>query len=348
MTPFLGERPEFVKAGDLVNPNALRSRVKTLDLFAGIGEDLVQVERAIEAALDTNDPLVGEVSTHLLKAGGKRIRPALVLLASRFPGYKLETALPAAVAVELIHMATLVHDDVVDKASTRRGMPTVNARWSNQVSVLTGDYLFAKAFSLLAQTGNNRLVQIMADVVHLMSRGELHQSASYFQVDQSEADYLERIRAKTADFIAESCRLGALAGGGTEAEVEACYQYGLNVGLSFQIVDDLLDFMGSAGQVGKPVGGDLRTGILTMPVLHALQHSPHREELATLIASQEISEADIETVKVWLEASGSFAYSRERADYYLQQALTQLNLLERLSTRDSLATVAEFVINRQF
>ncbi|HWI62068.1 MAG TPA: polyprenyl synthetase family protein [Symbiobacteriaceae bacterium] len=326
----------------------LAARVKTLDIFSAIADDLRHVETAIEEALATEDAMLNEVSTHLLHAGGKRIRPALVLLTSKFPGAQLERAIPVAVAVELIHMATLVHDDVVDKATVRRGLPTVNAKWSNQVSVLTGDYLFAKAFSMLAQTGNTRIVQIMADVVYELSRGELAQLASYFHVDQTEEQYYERIAQKTGYLIAECCRLGGVVAGAEERQVQALYNYGMGVGLSFQIADDLLDFHGSAAKVGKPVAGDLKTGILTLPVIHALKHSPHAAELRAIIETKEIGDAEIERVKAILEAAGSFTYAREKADFHLASAVAELDHLPELATRMGLQVLADFVINRQF
>lgn len=326
----------------------LAARVKTLDIFSAIAEDLRQVESAIEEALATEDAMLGEVSTHLLHAGGKRIRPALVMMTSKFPGALLERAIPVAVAVELIHMATLVHDDVVDKAEVRRGRPTVNAKWSNQVSVLTGDYLFAKAFSMLAQTGDTRVVKIMADVVYELSRGELAQLASYFHVDQTEAEYFERIAQKTGYLIAECCRLGGVVAGAEERQVQALYNYGMGVGLSFQIADDLLDFHGSAAKVGKPVAGDLKTGILTLPVIHALKHSPHAAELRSMIETRQIGDAEIDRVKVILEEAGSFRYAREQADIHLNRALAELEHLPELSTRADLQVLADFVINRQF
>lgn len=326
----------------------LAARVKTLDLFAAIADDLRMVESAIEESLVTRDELLAEVSTHLLRAGGKRIRPALVLLTSKFPGAQLQRAIPVAVAVELIHQATLVHDDVVDKAELRRGRPTVNAKWSNQISVLTGDYLFAKAFAILAETGDTRVVKIMADVVFEMSRGELAQIASYFNVDQTEEDYYERIAQKTGYLIAECCRLGGLVAGADEPEIQALYNYGMGVGLSFQIADDLLDFHGSAAKVGKPVCGDLKTGILTLPVIHALRHSPYAEELRTLIASRTITDVDIARVKEILEEAGSFAYAKEKADLHLAKAVEALGAVPELSSRPGLEVLADFVINRQF
>jgi heptaprenyl diphosphate synthase len=336
------------EAGDQVTSQPLAAKMKTLDIFAGIADDLRRVESAIEQALATNDEMLSEVSTHLLRAGGKRIRPALVLLTAKFPGLQLESIIPVAVAVELIHMATLVHDDVVDKAALRRGLPTVNAKWSNQVSVLTGDYLFAKAFSILAQTGNPRVVQIMAEVVHEMSRGELAQIASYFNVAQTEAEYYERIAQKTGYLIAECCRLGGIIAGAEESQVQALYNYGMGVGLSFQIADDLLDFHGTSAKVGKPVCGDLKVGILTLPVIHGLSHSKRTDELRELISNRSVDDADIMRVKEILEESGSFAYARQKADLHLNQAVGELERLPDLETKSALQIVADFVIKRQF
>ncbi|MCG0239980.1 MAG: polyprenyl synthetase family protein [Firmicutes bacterium] len=331
-----------------MNPQAIRAQARPLELFAAIEPELRQVEAALEEALATRDRLVGEVSTHLLRAGGKRIRPALVLLSAKFPGSNPEKVIPVAVAVELIHMATLVHDDVVDNAHLRRGQPTVNAVWNNQVSVLTGDYLFAKSFALLAETGDPRVVRLMANVVYEMSKGELVQMASYFDVDQTEEDYLRRIAQKTGYLIAESCRLGALVAGAKPDQVEALYQYGLGIGLSFQIADDLLDFMGQAETMGKPVCGDLKEGILTLPVLHALRHPRYGEELRRLIQSRSIGDPEVQRVREILEAAGSFAYARRLARQYLDAALAHLDRVPELASREVLRTLADFVINRQF
>lgn len=326
----------------------LAGSLKRLDVFASIEEDLRQVEAAIEEALESSDELLAAVSTHLLRAGGKRIRPALVVLSSKFPGVDPERVVPVAVAVELLHMATLVHDDVVDNATLRRGRPTVNAAWSNQVAVLTGDYLFAKCFSMLAQTGNNRLVRLMADVVHEMSRGELAQMESYFDLGQTEEKYYQRIAQKTGYLIAESCRLGGIIAGVDEAEIDALYRYGMGIGLSFQIADDLLDFVGSQDQVGKPVCGDLKLGILTLPVIHALAHAPRRRELEAIIAGRQITDEMVEVVRSILEEAGSFEYARQRAEELVARAVAALDEVPNLASRDALRMLAEFVINRQF
>lgn len=319
-----------------------------LNIFTTIAGDLQRVEATIEQALTTDVPLLQEVSTHLLHAGGKRIRPALLLLTAKFPGVPLERILPVAAAVELIHMATLVHDDVVDESRVRRGRPTVNAQWSNQISVLTGDYLFAKSFAMLAQTGNTRVVEIMANTVYEMSKGEIAQIASYFNLEQTEADYYERIAQKTGYLLAECCRLGGVIAGVEEDQIQALYDYGMGVGLSFQIADDLLDFHGSAKTVGKPVCGDLKLGILTLPVIYALANSPQAPELRAIIQTRSISDDQVARVKEILTACGAFTYAREQADLHLARAQAALDGVPELLSREALKDLADFVINRSF
>ncbi len=326
----------------------LRERIKTVDLFSEIESDLPRVEAVIERALDTTDSLVKEVSTHLLRAGGKRLRPAMVLLSAKMGHYSLKHLLPVAAAVELIHMATLVHDDVVDASMVRRGLATVNARWSNAVSVLTGDYLFARAFSMLAAVGDPRVVQIMADVVYEMSTGELQQMSGSSDLDQGQADYFERIRKKTAVFIAESCRLGAVLSGAGEAQEMALYGYGLGVGMGFQIIDDILDFVASERQLGKPVGSDLRGGVVTLPVILALRAPARAGELVELLAQKTLGDREIARVTRILQESGAMEEAYREATAYIMQAKSHLVSLPNVPARRTLLSVADFVLAREF
>lgn len=327
---------------------ALKARIPTVSIFSEIERDLPQVEAYIEATLAAKDPLLVEISTHLLRAGGKRLRPALVLLAAKAYHYDLPQLLPVATAVELIHMATLVHDDVVDHSQLRRGRPTVNARWSDGFSVLAGDYLFAKSFSILAQTGNNELVRIMSDVVYEMSTGEIQQLASIFDLGQTEADYYERIRRKTGVFIEESCRLGAVAVGAPLAVVEALARYGHGLGMGFQVIDDILDFTATASKLGKPIGSDLRAGLLTLPLLHALQTSPKAETLRSIVATREITDARAEETVAIIREAGSLEYSYKTAERFIQDAKAALAELPDTAARTNLAAVADFVLEREF
>ncbi|MCL5677344.1 MAG: polyprenyl synthetase family protein [Firmicutes bacterium] len=327
---------------------ALKARVPTISLFSEIEADLPRAEQYIEETLTAQDPLLVEIATHLLKAGGKRLRPALVMLAAKVHRYDLERILPVATAVELIHMATLVHDDVVDHSQLRRGRPTVNAKWSDAYSVLVGDYLFARAFQLLADTGNNQVVRVMADVVYQMSTGEIQQIATTFKADQTEEDYYGRIAKKTALFLAESCRLGGLVSGASEEAVEALAQYGYSLGMSFQIVDDILDFTASAPTLGKPIGSDLRAGILTLPVLHALKTSPRAETLRRMIENRAAGDEEARSASDIIRENGSLEYAYQTAHRFVQQAKDRLSLLPPGPAVNNLAVVADFVVDRAF
>lgn len=326
---------------------AVTERAKSQELFAEIESDLPKVEEAIEKAVNSGHRLLYEVSTHLLKAGGKRLRPALVLLAAKFSRYQIERLLPVSAAVELIHMATLVHDDVVDSSALRRGMPTVNAKWNNSISVLIGDYLFAKAFSLLAGEGDPRVVGIMADVVYQMSMGEIQQLTGASDPDQTETDYFDRIIKKTGLFIAESCRVGGMVAGASEAEVQALFDFGHGIGLGFQIIDDILDFTSNVRQLGKPVCSDLRSGVITLPVILALRDSPRREELRRIVSSKTLTDADVSQVVKILQESGSLEEACRVAKGYIAGAKAQLNNLPDVPAKATLAAVADFVINRK-
>lgn len=313
------------------------------DLFAEVREDLQQVEARLWGLLEGEDPHLHQLATHLLRGGGKRLRPALVLLSAKMFRYRPERVVPVAAAVELIHMATLVHDDVVDGAALRRGLPTVHARWGARTSVLLGDFLFARAFSLLAASGDNRLVRIMADVVLRMSQGELQQLGAAFDLGRSEEQYLDQIDKKTATFIGECCRLGALLGGAREEQVEALRQFGYCVGMGFQIVDDILDLTGDERELGKPRGTDLRSGVLTLPVLHALRQEGGAGPIRRRLAGGPPATAAVDEIARLVGSRGSFEYAYARARAYIDQARGWLARLPAGPIRDRLDAIAEFV-----
>lgn len=331
-----------------VSTSPLNASVHRTALFSGIEHDLALAERAIEASIASADPVLTDIATHLLKAGGKRIRPALAILAARMFRYDESQVMPVAAAIELIHMATLVHDDIIDRSVIRRGAPTVNARWGTPIAVLMGDYLYAKAFSLLADRNQPVILRIMADVVFEMSKGEIEQQQAIFNLALGEDDYMERIRRKTALFIAESCRLGAIVGGADHREVDALFRFGLNLGYAFQIVDDVLDFTSNVRQIGKPVGSDLRSGLITLPVLHALRHSPKAAAIRRMIETRSVDDAEVQAVTAHCEAAGSFAFARAQARAFHELASGALSELPASPMRDTLAQVADFVIARDY
>ncbi len=319
-----------------------------LGFLEGIQPRLALVEQEIGRVLQDDNRLVEDVSTHLLRGGGKRLRPALILMAGEIWQGPADLLVPVAAAAELIHMATLVHDDTMDRAQLRRGLPTVNAVWGVHVAILTGDYLFAKAFSLLAATGDNRAVRVMADVVFQMCTGEIAQHAQAFDPDQTEAEYLDRIDKKTAYFIAECCRLGGLLSGASAEEQEALRDFGYGIGMGFQIIDDILDLSASAQKLGKPIGSDLRCGVITLPVIHALHHSPQREHIAHLIRTRNLGDKEVEEIRHRVERCGGLHYALRMAERFTEHARRRLDALPSAPAREALREMAAYLVRREY
>ncbi|GAB6877563.1 polyprenyl synthetase family protein [Thermaerobacter litoralis] len=315
-------------------------------VFEPIRHDLAGVEVAIRRALDGPDPHIVELATYLQRGGGKRLRPALLLLTARNFHYDRDRLLPVAAAVELIHMATLVHDDIVDGATARRGLPTVNVRWGTGTAVLTGDFLFARAFSLLAADGDNRVVRVMAEAVYEMSTGEIEQQAQLFDPSTGEEGYYRRIFKKTAHFISHCCLMGGLMGGASDRQVEALRRYGYGIGMGFQVIDDILDLTGDPEELGKPRGTDLRSGVLTLPVLFALAKDPQPWLLERLEARQ-VDDATVERVTAWVEAAGGLDYARRRAEQFVHEALEALDELAGAPMEPQLRALARFILDRK-
>lgn len=327
-----------------------------LSLFEPVADTLDRVEAALQAALQSQDPEVQTILRHLPQAGGKRIRPALVLLGAwtgQGPG---AAAIDVAVAAELIHMATLIHDDVIDQATVRRGIPTVDRVWSTQIAVLAGDALFARAFTILAETGVPALTQSMARAVSAMSEGEIRQNldARRHHVP-SEEEYFQRIARKTAIFIAECVRAGGIAGGVPEGRLSDLYQFGYHAGLAYQVVDDLLDFEASAEMAGKATAADLDSGVVTLPVIRALAllatapHGGHTRKEAVAMRENLLAavrgDVDGAGIRPILEATGALATAHETARILLEQAKSDT---ERLGprVREQFGQVATFLARR--
>lgn len=281
-----------------------------------------------------------------MQGGGKRLRPALVLLGGRFClPEDPERVVGLATAVELIHMATLVHDDIVDRSTTRRGQDTVNARWGDRMAVLTGDYLFGCAFTLVAEWGNGAVINNLSRCVMEMAKGEILQFGRVRRFRETEADYLEWIERKTALFIAESTQMGALATGAPEEIVGSLWRYGRALGLCFQIVDDLLDLTASTERIGKPAGGDIRNGATTLPLIHALRESDERERLLAILKDGQSEESVREALGI-LKRAGSLDYATSRATSFAAAAHRELTDLPDIPARQALADMAQHLLHR--
>lgn len=324
--------------------------MKLLDIYARMKREIAQIERELEDSIYSDQPLLRETSLHLLKAGGKRIRPVFVLLASQFGQYDLERVKKIAVPLELIHMASLVHDDVIDDANTRRGQLTVRSKWDNRIAMYTGDYIFAKALTVVTQLPNPRIHQILSKAIVEMSIGEMEQIRYFFRPEQSIRTYLLRIRRKTALLIAISCQLGAVA---AEAPAEASrmlYKFGYNVGMTFQIRDDILDLTGTEKQLGKPPGSDIKQGNITLPVLLALQDPYlHPKLMAEIERIQEADgQTDVEPFLTMIRGSRYIDEADALSARYIDKAIAALDGLANIRAKRDLIEIAHFIGNRSY
>ena len=311
--------------------------------------DLQAVEAALDAILGEGGPPLSQPALHLLRAGGKRLRPTLVLLGGEFAERPCPDRLvPLAVSVELLHMATLLHDDIVDDARVRRGQPTVNAVWGDRLSVLIGDYLFARAFELLGKWGSQEIWQGLAGTVRAMAEVEVQELTGRTNPDLTEQDYWGRIAKKTALFMAECPRLGALAGDAPRGCQEALHSYGFQLGLAYQVVDDLLDLTAEPFALGKPTGQDLRRGIVTLPLIHAMAacSTEDRSRLQAMVRTGVAPDDGVEWVLRLLESKGSIAYALAIADRMVSGACAALAALPNVPARDRLEIVARSVLRR--
>ena len=319
-------------------------------MFDVIKKDLEVLEQELRKAVASEHELVNEVGTHIVTSGGKRLRPALCLLAAHGgKDFDLQRILPLAVSLELIHTASLVHDDVIDESGTRRGEATANAKWGNQVAILSGDYIFARAFSLIASAGySNRVSLRLAELVCNLSVGEIIQDNAVYQASKGYEDYYCRIQKKTADFLEICCDLGAEVGGLAPEEGKQLAEYGHCIGMAFQITDDLLDILQTEETMGKPVGNDIRQGIVTLPVIRALEVSPEAEVLRDIVTNPEMTAADVERALAIVKATDGIDVAKEKADEYLERAKATLPASLPEEVKEAYVMVADFIGDRDY
>jgi octaprenyl-diphosphate synthase len=295
------------------------SVLKTLE------REVAEINRALAHNLTSHVPFISQVGQHILLSGGKRIRPLLFVLAARMNGCRGNNLADFSTIFEYLHAATLLHDDVVDAASVRRGITTANTIWGNQAVILVGDFLLAKALSLAVTTDKLKVLKILAHTTTLMAEGEILQLLHARNLNVTEAEYLEVIIRKTAALMAAACQIGAILGGLPEDREESLRQFGLNLGITYQLVDDILDFVGDEKELGKPVVNDLKEGRITLPVIHALERTeaPDRGRLVEL--AQEAAPENAPEILEILAKCGSLDYARERARHYTLQAQANLS-----------------------
>jgi heptaprenyl diphosphate synthase len=324
--------------------------MKLLDIYTSLKSDIRYIEDELEKSVRSDHTLLNQTSLHLLKAGGKRIRPVFVLLAGQFGDYSLERLKHVAVALELIHMASLVHDDVIDDADTRRGQLTVKSKWDNRIAMYTGDYIFAKALTVLTELGDPQIHKILSKAIVQMTIGEMEQIRYFFYTEQTVREYLLRIRRKTALLFAISCQLGALAVQANPSVSRALYSFGYNVGMAFQIRDDILDICGTEKQIGKPPGSDIRQGNITLPFIMALQNNRHRERMTAHIEAirEANGQADTTALLQMVRESDGLKQAEKLSELYIEKAIAAVNKLPDQSAKRSLIEIARFVGNRSY
>jgi geranylgeranyl pyrophosphate synthase len=331
------------------------NELRTSGYLAPIQEDLAHVEALLNSEIRSDVRAAYTISGHTLSAGGKRLRPASVLLSARavLGSFPTRTIYASAASVELIHMASLIHDDVVDAADERRGRPTANAAFGNQISVLVGDYLLAKSIFLAATEGNIDLIRVFSKVTVGLSEGEVLQLTAQGDPDTTEETYYDIIRRKTAGFISGCCEVGAMLAGADEDVLSAMIDYGYSIGLAFQIADDLLDFLGDPRVTGKPRGSDLREGKMTLPLIAACrslrQADPLLAHIGALIRDPDrLSDEDIAYVCTFVDNHGGFSYAKQAAYRFVDDARVRVSrVLPESLFRDSLISLAEYSLGRE-
>jgi len=316
-------------------------------IYEPIQQDLLRVEDKLKAVSEVEFSHLSELLSYTL-VGGKAIRPVLTLLCGKFYDYNLDLLLPMATGVELLHIATLVHDDAIDNATVRRGRPTINSLWGQDRAVLLGDYLFAKAGAFTATTQNLRVIMLFTLTLETISSGELNQSFNAFNLKQSREDYLQRIYSKTASLFRLATESGAILSQAPEESVKILREYGYNLGIAFQIVDDILDFIGTEEEMGKPIGSDLAQGTLTLPAMLLMERYPEDNPVKRLFQNQEDREKNLElALKLVREDPSIIQQCYSLASEYCAEACRNLDLLPDNASRRALVEIADYVIARR-
>lgn len=326
--------------------NEMKGRdLKTISILDPIQEELQRVEQKMRQISQVEYEHLAAVLDYLLQSGGKRLRPALVLFSTKFHPTDPEKVISLAASVEMLHTATLVHDDMIDNSLVRRGNPTLNATWNHGATVLAGDFLFAWAAGLAAETENVRVMSIFARSLMTICSGELRQIFNSRGRLPTREEYYQRIYSKTASLFAASTEAGAVLSGAPEPEVQALREYGHTLGMAFQIVDDVLDFVGDERELGKPVGSDLRQGIVTLPALYFHETHPADEALIKVLHSSR--EEEVKAIVAAIRESGAVELALDEARTFAQRSRESLQILPHNEYRQAMLDLADYVVERR-
>ncbi len=321
-------------------------KTKILDEVA---DDLEAIETALRENLQPNLDLVSKVAEHILFSGGKRLRPLLMVLCARLCGYQGAYDHTFSTIFEYLHAATLLHDDLIDDASLRRGKPAAYTVWGSSTAVLVGDFLLARGLSIAAATGQPKIIGIIADITENMSQGEIHQLNRKGQLDLTEPEYMDIIRCKTAVLFQGACRISALLANASQEKEMGLADYGYHLGMAFQMVDDLLDYSENTDALGKSVGADLREGKLTLPVIYSLHQAGavEREQMEQIISDENFSAEAFDILKGMMQRYKGMEYTGNLAAEHIAKAKNALSIFDPSNTLDILLDIADYAISRK-
>lgn len=318
-------------------------------LFAGIQADLDLVDMTFQERAASGLDILNSASMHALGSPGKRLRTAITLLSGKLSTYRFDKLLPLSVAFEMVHLATLIHDDIVDEASTRRGKPTVNAIWGDKIAILLGDYYFAKTAGLIADINDNRIDHLFSDTVAIVCEGSIIEMMTAGRVDLSIESYFDKIKHKTACLIAACSKGGAIVSQASDEAITHLHDYGMHLGIAFQIIDDILDYTKDQATIGKPAGNDLRQGMVTLPLIYALQdqsQNGYHQQVQSLLSEPVRDEAAIKDVVDWVTHGYGVKQAFQDADLHAQKARAALHYFPASPDRDVLDELIDFVVER--
>jgi octaprenyl-diphosphate synthase len=323
-------------------------RMSMQQIVALIADDLKRVEEAINLHLESDVKFIGDIARYVLASGGKRIRPVLLILSARLCNYVGKRVYDLSAVIEFIHTATLLHDDVIDNSHLRRGHPTVNSRWGNEISILIGDYLYSKAMSLSLADKDHLVMQTISDVTMEMAKGQVIETLKQGDLSISEADYYRIISSKTASLFAACCAIGATLGGVSPQQRARVTAFGRDLGLAFQMADDTLDFVAPEARLGKPVNNDLKEGKITLPIIVAMQRANAHETqtITDYLHSEQVSQEDSQEILAILRKYGTLQSTMTRAREYIAQAKRHLRDFAPSPALHTLHTLADYVVSR--
>jgi len=336
---------------DIIN-QVDKSQIKKIpyiqELYRDISRDLRDVEEKLKLFTMSPNKIISEISTYLFQSSGKRIRPALLILCAKLSGYKGKEHIVMSSLVETIHTASLLHDDIIDNSEVRRGRESVHSRWGPNITVLLGDYLYIKTINHSLESKHKQIVQILTDISSKMIEGELDEYYVSWNLDIDENDYLDIINKKTASLFSASCRIGGILGMASEEEENALAEFGTNLGMIFQIVDDLLDYIGDEHTMGKPVLSDLREGRITLPLIYTLNNDgqENRKRITKLLKGKELNTASLDQILNIVRSNGALDYSKKKAQEYSVHSKTLIQKMPPSIYRDALSLFPDYILNR--